>query len=637
MDALPRLSRFRRHLALAVTVAVGLPFAAALPCAAADYAALAAETIEAYEPLTQDDLEAARSQVSEAAAKLERRLGKGSQLAEGWKAYLGWEGLEAQLTEGASPDLTAARQTLAKLGSGVDGLERREFQDLADALNAYIGVASLVGVSDQKAVLQTQLDAVVKEIARDPQADARASFEVERRLELFASAGVAQPLLAAVRQENGEPNMLLRFSESLLSRAVSRPVNRVAPVTDVILGTRIRGTGVTSGELSVDTLKADDHGRLRFSLSGVTQSQTVGHNGPVTIRSLGNTNFTASKVVQLRDRSFRVGVADADATTRSTTQSVQKTGGGFGARLIEKIARQKVAEKKSLSDAIAGQHAEARIAAQFDDDLTEEIRSARRRYDDGLSKPMRRRRAEPSEVRHSSTDDALMLSIVQAGEGQLAAPGEAPADPAEGDFTARLHQTAINNLAGAYVGGATITKASRNARPEFDVEMPEWLRREKEDVVEDMPEEGPEAKPFKPWAITLRSYRPISAVVRDGSIGATIHAARLSVGGENYDGWDLKMSFSPEQTPDGWRLVRQGEVEVMPTGFDPESGATLTSRQVALRSNLSKELNGPDSTLPSEFSIDTIELSDSKGSIDRMVMQELQAVDGWIVAAWRGE
>ena len=254
------------------------------------------------------------------------------------------------------------------------------------------------------------------------------------------------------------------------------------------------------------------------------------------------------------------------------------------------------------------------------------------RYDDYLTKPLRRRRASPRSIQQQTTHEDLLIDVVQAGAGQLAAPGEAP-ESADGEISARIHQSAANNLLAAYLSGATLRRDEQDDKARLVGRVtPDWLTPDA-----DEPTRAPrEDVDFEPYRLRFRSGRPVSFVFEEGELQAVIHVARLEVGGDNYDGWDLIMTFRPERIDGRWKLLREGDVEVLPTGFDPDSGDRLPTRQVALRGNLAKALNDPADRLPKEIRVDPIDL-DPEASIDLLAMQHLRFEDGWVVIDWDAE
>ncbi|MEO0530185.1 MAG: hypothetical protein AAF266_06355 [Planctomycetota bacterium] len=605
---------------------------ATVSSAETDLSQLAAAAAEDFEPLGDAELADARDELAKRVIAAERLLKPSTARGARWLEYLEWNGVQKQLAPGSKPDLAAAKRTLRRLSSGADGLDRSALQRAADAIEAYIGVAQYApaAADRQGKSFGRAMQQLADQLAdRQRLTTARGSFATERRLGLLAglaTAGRGEELLDAIHDEFREPNLLVEVEAPLLSQLVARSINDCTSLTDCILGTRISGTGATTGSLVVKTLPAADRARLRFELSGTTRSNTVGRNGPVAIRSTGNTQFTAAKVVELNDEAFRVSPASGAATTRSTTQSVSKVGGGIGTRLIEKIARQRVAQSKPQADAIAGQHATERIERRLDEQLNEQIASARRRYDAKFRKPLRQRRATPERLDYRTTSDALYVEAVQADDGQLAA-WDAPPIDVVAPLRVRLHQTAINNLLDAYIGGATIRRDAIEEPTKIDVVAPPWLELKAEPLAP--------GEEFKPWEVRLRDERPVSVEALDGQLKVLVHAARIRTGDSTYDNWDLIATLEPERRDGKWVLVRQGPVDVLPTRFDPAEGRSLSSADVGLRNNLIDAINKPAGRMPETVKIDPVDLTSRNGPVDFLLMEAIEIQDGWLAAGWR--
>ncbi len=264
------------------------------------------------------------------------------------------------------------------------------------------------------------IDDLLANIENNPSTSARTLFEVERRLDYITSLGQAPQLVSELNAQWGQTNFFADASANLLNRLMARPVNEASPVTDCILGTSITGTGCTNGQITVTPLDSYGVARIRFNFTGNTQTSTVGRNGPVAIRSSGNTSFSASKIAELDDSYFRIFPADVNATTRSKTRSVTKVGGGLGSGLIEAIARKKVAESKRQGEAIASDHAEVRIAAEFNEQLLERLTDARRRYDDRVRRKLRRASPRRKTWFTRRTPAACRFKAASRGAGKLA-------------------------------------------------------------------------------------------------------------------------------------------------------------------------------------------------------------------------
>ena len=115
------------------------------------------------------------------------------------------------------------------------------------------------------------------------------------------------------------PNLFLEVDESLLARGVNRPVNDVSPINDVVLGTRVRGTGRTSGLVFLDFVPSDGRATVDLALDATNHSDTKGSQGPVTVRTLGTTKVGARKRVLIDDQRIMSMPVDAQASTDTRT------------------------------------------------------------------------------------------------------------------------------------------------------------------------------------------------------------------------------------------------------------------------------------------------------------------------------
>ena len=592
------------------------------------FADLAAEAKAAFTPIGEEEVSAGKWRVADALSEVYKLINPNTPVGAGWVAYLGLSEVETQITGGGEYQAAPLRETLRKLGSGAAGLEREPFTELSEAIESYTTLKSFSAVRNQEAVYARQVDALAG-LLSDPSslATARGGYQAERRLRLLSGLGQSGALIEAAQQEYGSPNLYLDASADLLDQLAERPVDECSPILDCILGTRIRGTGHTVGTLGAETLASHDASVLRLSLEGTITSNTVGVNGPVTIRSEGTTDFTAEKIVSLSDDAFGASPAEASAKTSTRTKSVKKTGGGIGSRFIEKIAKKKVAEKRGQANAIAARRAERRIEQSLNDQIDGKLADARDRYDEKLRDPLRRRRVEPTIIDFRSDQQGVAVQCLLASPRRLAAPDSPPAAGGS-TLTARVHESAINRLAAAMVGGATLTRDREDQAAELDVVMPDW-------AADRDPEPTPEGVDFRPYALRFRSGRPVSLEFGDGLITVTIHAARITVAEENYDGWDLILRFRPELSDDGWRLVRTQEVEVLPTRFDPAAGRPMASKDVALRNNLAKALNEPKNRLPESIDLKEIDLSERDLAIDALKVDRVEVAGGWLSIGWQ--
>jgi hypothetical protein len=598
----------------------------------------AREAKTAFEPVAPEQVAAARDRLAEAAVKLETFLRPGSDKGERWKTFLKWQGVQQQLDPNAKFASGPLLETLAQLRRNENGLELAPFRQAAAAIENYANVAAIAEVSDQSKYVEGLIDQIAGYLDRHAEAPTpRSRYEIERRLYLLENLGAVPEFIARIRSDLGEPNALVEVDARLLARLVAEPVDDVGPVTDCILGTSITGTGYTRGVVRAETKPSSDGAAVLFVIEGTTDSNTVGINGPVAIRSDGTTTFRATKQVTFTDETFWNYPAVASATTNSVTRSVKKRGGGLGSRIIESIARDRVAQQKPQADAIAADHAEARIARSLDDQMLPRLRKARGQYEREFQTPLARVNAKPNLLKFSSTSQHLLATARVNATGELAADSPPPAVEHAGDVTLRLHESAPANFLSAWIGGATLSQTSADNPPRLDVNLPDWL----EDAIREARDEAdqdrvPEsADEFKPWSVRFRRQRPVSIAFADGQATVTIHAARIQAGDDSYDNWDVSATYQIVANGGTLLLMRQGEIDVIPSAFDPADGRRLSNRQVGLRGNLAREINRLSDNgrgFPESAEIGPLDLSDRATRVDLLLFEHVATGAGWLSA-----
>lgn len=622
---------------MTLAIAAGLWLAG--QCAVADdLAALVKQAQDNFQPISTEQLAAAHADLVKQADKLQRYLGPGSSNGQSWNSYLKWDNLKPQLASAEPQDLAPLAATYRLLNADYNGLELAPFRRVSAALRHYLDLAVAARSGHAQQVYEQQLDALATELDQyAQQPNPELAFSISQRLDFIAGLGQTPELVAAVRQQYAQPNAFVTVTASLLDKAAAAdPIDRTDPVTDVILGTNIYGTSQTTGTLSVATVPGDDRATLELTSTGHTESQNRGYKGPAVIRSTGHTDFTATMRVELSDKQFVVDADQVDATTNSDIHSVGKKGGGFGSKLVSRIGWDKVQENHACADSIASSHAEDRIRRRMYDEVSEKLRSARDRYENDYRAPLARRGELPDQIAFSTTDDAMELRVTQANRAQLAAPGAPPSSPGGQDLVMRVHESAVNNYAAAVLGGVTASETAPGQETQFNSPLPEWLKKALEDRSDAPAGDAADQEPFKPWSLTFRRGRAISVAFAGDQVELTIHMARLTSGDDEFADWDVSGTFKTELKDGGVVLHRQGDLVVLPTGFDREHG-TLSSRQVAVRSNLTKVLNQRSAQgrgFPATITIDALEPSGDLSKVGPLWAGQFTSDGGWLTMAW---
>ena len=621
---------YAKAIALAI---MSLLFTTETAAAQDDLASLVQQAREDFQPVAPEQLAHARADLTQRMEELERFVRPSTPNGQRWMRYLRWDALQAELAQDGPPRLEALDATLERLRQNETGLELPQFRRLAEALERYRNLVAVSMWENPAELYGRQLDALERDLEayrNEPTPANEAALS--QRLRILHDLGQAPELVAAIRREYARPNAFIDVSTALVA-AGTEPFNRRERITDSILGTRISGDAHTSGAMEVASIPSEDRAILQFRSRGRSTSQNVGHNGPAVIHSTGHTNFTAIKRVELSDEAFVSLPSQATARTDSDIHSIAKRGGGLGSRIVSNQGWQRARQTKGQTDAIAADHAEDRIERQFNRDVNEELRDARRRYEEEYREPLARRGELPEHIRFSSDEDSISIQAVQASRGQLGAAGDPPAGPAGHDLTMRLHESAITNYSATMLGGATASETQPGGDPQFDVKLPEWMDRAwKQRKTEPAEDAAASDEPFKPWSIKFRD-RPISVRFEDGKVRLTTHVERLNSGDQTFADWDITGIYTPELAGGGVTLRRDGDLEMLPADFR----GSLSSRQVAERRNLEKEINQRSAQgggFPRTIEIEPIEPEGALADAGPLAVNEFIVQDGWLTIAW---
>lgn len=595
-----------------------------------------------------EEVAAARWQARADLDSLEQWLVTRTTDAAAWRAYFDFDALRDQLAEpeddrASRVDLVGLQKSYKRFTWGEAGLEFDPVQRVATSLRKLIDLATFRRVPKQAPFHDALLTQVAKYLDRDPTAnDPRVSYEVERRFDLIAGLEQSPELVDAMRQTYGRSNLYLTVATPLINRFLQRPVQDQRPIRDSLLGTRICGTGNTRGTITAQTLPSDAGAKLLLSFNGNIQSRTTGYNGPVAIYSSGSTDFLATKTIRLTDDSFRVMPAAADAQTQTRTRGIRKQGGNFGRRIVESIARKRVAEAKPQANRLASDKAEQQVSAEFNEQVEDEVREARQQYDNLLRKPLRRRAASPRWVQMRTDHSALHAEALLADRSQLSAPDMPPPDmplAVQGSgraLSVRVHQSLANNIASVYLAGATVEQTEVDARPKFDVKMPEALEKRLKGSSSPAAVTEQEAADFKPWSLRFRSVRPVSFAFDEQSVQVIVHGAKIKVGDRDFVGWDILFRYVVARVDGKLALALDGPVDARPSLLDPAEGGSVRREQIPIRSILRKELNRMSARgkgAPPLIELPTIDLT-KQGKQGLLSLEELTSDEGWLSLAW---
>jgi len=589
---------------------------------AEDVQALADESLAkppAFTPVDEDRLAAARARLRQAIGSLGRWLDR-SESGPGWRKYLDWKTLEQQADSADGATVDALAQLYRRFDSGADGLELPLFAAVRRSLGGYLEALGTARNPKAEDVYAKRMERLAEAVGKTATGGTPDTLEpVGPILARLEESGQATGVVTRVRQLVGRPNIHLEVHESLLARAVDRSIDETIPVNDMLLGTRVRGTGHTVGAVTLDFSPASDRAVVDLRLDATNHSRTRGTKGPVTVHTLGTTTITASKRVLIDERGVVALPVEAQASV-----DTQTTGIGVGTRcaqqLIRRMASRKVAEMRPEAEAISSQRASDRVRREFEAQTAKPIAQAASDYQQKFRRRLIDRGWFPESL-HIHTDDARLYATARKSlPDQVAAFSSPPAVDPDAVLAARLHQSFVNNLAEQELGGRTLTKEALEAQLEkAGQKIPDALASDA-----DQP----------PWSITFAKRKPVELTVADGSFKLMIRGTSYTSGDREFDAMDVWASYRIESEGGRVRLVRDGDVQIYPPDFVPGGGKKLSVQQTSLRGILQKRFN---KVFGESIEIPALDLPGELKSAGPLPLEQLVArKDGWLAAGWRG-
>jgi hypothetical protein len=578
-------------------------------------AAIAREAKSSFVPLTKADLDAARSRLRDAAARLDARLTAAATRGQEWREYLRWNALQVELSRGAGPDLASLEEIYGNFDSGYEGLQLCWFADVRRALRGYYTVAAAMREPQLKSQHAAVLDALagqLESVRRIPTAEQAAG--IADSLQWLRDTRQNDLLIKAVRRRFAHPNLFAEFSADLVATGIARPVDDVSPVDDVILGTQIRGTGRTTGQVTVRLVPCDRHGELEVVLHGTSTSDAVGYNGPAQVYTDGTTTLHARKRLFIDAGGVRTEPSTAEADTQTTITRIDLTRGG---RTVEKVAWKRACRQKGEAEQIAASHAEDRVTQRVDEQIGQVVRQSNAGYEAKYRRPLIERELFPRQVRTGTTQDTLRVEALQADEGQLAAPVAPPPMTGRFDMALRVHESMVNNSTARVYSGLILTEE------QFKTSITEILGK--------LPEQFAKQPQGEPWTISFAYGQPIFVAFAEGKFTVRVRGRSYATGEAEYPAMDVTAQYEIRKTDQGPKAIRLGDLQVVPPEFDPAGGQRLSGREQVIRDMLKKRF---DKIFPPELVPQPLTLPGEWAKAGKLALSHWETRDGWMVLGW---
>ena len=564
-----------------------------------------------FQTPAEPQIQQAKAVLQTAVDKLDRFLTASGANGQGWKTYLGWNELQEAIKAGPEANLATLRAIDKRFKENKVGLELPVFANVEAALAKYLRALN----ASRDATAAATLDSSLEELAKDLQAYASTpneatAGEIATALAWLDQYGQAPAVAASVKRRWSAPNAFVEVSDKILGAGIRQDVNDVIPVRDNILGTAVSGTAHTVGRL--DTVLVPDAKRGVFDavLSGTTYSKTVGQNGPATIYSTGTTKISGRKRVVVDSSGLKSYPATAAAVTKTRIDGVAAGNGG----LVQRIAQKKVAEGKGQAERVASQRAEAKIRARVEKEAGTGLSRANNDFQQKFRNPLVRRHAFPEVLNFSTESNALLVTALQAGAGQLGAPGAPPKLENPHPMVAKVHESLINNAAASLWAGRTVTNEEVK---QDESERGEWV-----------PEEFKALPPQDSvGTVTFIDGRPVSLTLKGGGFNVVVRVKEFSSGDKVYrTAMDVTADYVIKQHEGGARLERQGDLKV-----EPAKGGKQSPQLLTLKTVLKKKFSR---VLLETMTFKALVLPGKWSKAGTLNITELKSDGGWVTIGW---
>ncbi|MBX7073689.1 MAG: hypothetical protein K1X71_11135 [Pirellulales bacterium] len=561
-------------------------------------------------PPTEKEVAARRESLAAAVKDLDVYL-DGVSTGAGWQRYLELDRL-VQLAAGPPPTVEQLIPLAERFESGNRGLEMRPFRRAARALRRYVRTLRGSEAKDLAQEAQPRLEALAKALS-DQQAAAITDLDpVVSAVNWLADHGQSPEVVSVVQARFPYKNLFVTVSEGFLSSSFAEHLNECEPVRETIEGTLVTGTARTEGDVLLDLVANDRRAVWNALFRGQVVSETLGRNRSARVCLRGYTDLTGNKSILVEPTGLSTQPATASADTRLVTTGIGSTSGGIRGRIVERVASRRVAEARPGGESRQSDRARRALRERLNSRADAQIADADKQYWKQFRDPLAQRGHFPDDLLFWTTPDYMLAAGTFSGPVRLGAPTLPPSWSGSPDLGLILHETAVNSLTQGLLAGETLES--------------EDVKERMRDEQGRLPEGYDEEEEGDSWSITFADHKPIEVVFRDGSLRVTIRGQRFRSGDRQYRAMNVTATYKFENTPNGIKGVRQGELEIFPPGFVPGERRLSVAEQT-LRNMLERRMG---KILKPELGGEQIKLPGKLAEAGPLTASQAAADGGWL-------
>jgi len=443
--------------------------------------------------------------------------------------------------------------------------------------------------------------------------------------DLGDSAPRAGQIAAFLEEVFGGSNLLVQVSSGFLAHAFHRTIAEPVSVNDRILDTWVQGGGQIRGKTSMEFVPNENRAQIRVLLKTQMTTNTVGHNGPVRVSSTNSGSVFGEKTIFLSEDFFRTTAARSSADLAIQTTGIGVENICLARGIIQRVAEKQVPKRKPQYDAESRRLVANRLSGRLNTEVDSQIAQLLDRYQKELRTPLLKTGLFTSPWKFQTTRTELKWSAAVAANSQPGAASAPPELPDRSDIAVRVHQSALNNAAQSQLAG------KRLVFEEMRSQIQEKYPRLAENI------EWDEENPLT--AITFAEKSPISIMFKDNVATIIIHIDQFEQDEQEHPGLDITIKYrmKAEMVAENGKPTMKFIFEkveaptVFPPGFDPNSGARIAGRHLAIRSIVTKRL---DTQLKDSFVVSPMELEEQWKGKGLLTPQTIATDQGWLTVSF---
>ena len=498
------------------------------------------------------------------------------------------------------------------------GLGMPEIVQLRHDLAHYLTLLADHAAGDSEIVYGQRLDALhsaLQSYQKRHKAEVRA--EVGSILGWLADRRQADVLVRTIRNRYSHPNVRVALSERLIASAVQREINLETPFTADFGGNSVSGTAVTKGSVGATLVPGQSPAEVEIRFDGQTDVQGVVNYTPVTAHVVGAAGISAGSRVMIDEDGIRSQQPWAAAAANVCVYCIQTALPWPIDPLVVQIARVEVWRRQGEFNNTTARRAEEEMHKQLPEQIAAVLDPLNDQYLRNIRFRLQRLDAFPEFVATNTTEEQLIVSVLEASSHQMGASEPLPAISNDHDVALQLHESALNNVAASMFGGRTLTIG------------------ELQQLVEDLagiPAPIDAVAPQEEVAITFDSTRPITLRVNGNAITVSITGQQFIAGRRTYPAMRVSVTFQVSETNGIVHAPLDGEPVRSPARFDDAERKSLSLRETAIRRVLKNRL---DRDLVKTVELKDIPLPAAMQDMPALRIESVSAVDGWLTVTAR--